>query len=378
MKILVRISINFDSKYMRWIFIILLVTARIFHPDTIPRSHNGFITVAASKKYMSPSILGELFTGSNYRREWETPVTMPEFNIKKTNFKIVKMGGGQQTISLDLVDDKNRDWTLRSVDKNVLPKQKYQQNKFILSIIQDHVSGSYPYAGLSVPGIAHAAGVPAGEQYLYFVPDDSAFGVYRSLMANKVFILINKPPQTDSAITTTMMLERLKHNRQSYVDEKEYLKARLVDWLVADWDRHLGQFRWTEKRTDSGIAFCIIPRDHDQAFYRSNGLLAKVVGMPHLNKFNRSGGELELLSEKTRDLDKRFTDQLKKEDWERIIKQFQNNVTDSVIKAAIKKQPKEIFAIGGNDMIGKLISRRDGLLKHGMEYYSFLSKLKLN
>lgn len=59
-----------------------------------------------------------------------------------------------------------------------------------------------------------------------------------------------------------------------------------------------------------------------------------------------------------------------------IIKQFQNNVTDSVIEAAIKKQPKEIFAIRGNELIGKLISRRDGLLKHAMKYYSLLNKLK--
>ena len=160
---------------MRWIVIILFATARIYAPDTIPHAHNGFITVPASKKYSSPSILGEIFSGSNYRREWETPVTMPVFDIKKTNFKIVKMGGGQQTTSLDLIDEKNREWTLRSVDKNVQLLKKYQQNIFIQSIIRDNVSGSYPYAGLSVPDIAHAAGVPAGEQYLYFVPDDSAF-----------------------------------------------------------------------------------------------------------------------------------------------------------------------------------------------------------
>ncbi|MDB5198525.1 MAG: hypothetical protein JWO92_488 [Chitinophagaceae bacterium] len=369
-------SINFD-RYMRWIFIILLLTARIFPPDTIPHSHNGFITVPASKKYISPSILGEIFTGSNYRREWETPVTMPVFNIKKTNYKIVKMGGGLQTISLDMVDDKNREWTLRSIDKNVLSLKRYQQNIFVQSVIQDGISGSYPYAELSVPDIAHAAGVPAGEQYLYFVPDDSAFGEYRSLMANKVFILINTQPQPEKAITTTMMLEKLKQDKQCYVDEKEYLKARLVDWLVADWDRHIDQFRWIEKRTDSGVAFFVVPRDHDQAFFRSNGLLVKVVGRPHLNKFNSSGSGIEALSEKTRDLDKRFTAQLQKEDWEMIIKQFQHNVTDSVIEVAIKKQPREIFAISGNDMIGKLISRRDGLLKHVMEYYSFLGKLIL-
>ena len=361
---------------MRWIFIILLTTARIFPPQAIPHSHNGFITVAASEKYISPSILEEIFVGSNYRREWQTPVTMPVFDIRKTNFKIVKIGGGLQTISLDLVDDKNREWALRSVDKNVLSLKKYQRNIFIHSIIQDNVSGSYPYAELSVYDIAHAAGVPAGEQQLYFVPDDTAFGVYRSLMANKVFILINTQPQPEKAITTTEMQEKLKQNKQCYVDEGEYLKARLVDWLVADWDRHIDQFRWIEKSTDSSIGFFVVPRDHDQAFFRSNGLLVKIVGRPHLNRFNRSGSGIDELSEKTRDLDKQFTGQLQKEDWEMIIKQFQHNVTDSVIEAAMKKQPKEIFAISGNELIGILISRRNGLLQHAMEYYSFLSKLK--
>lgn len=360
---------------MRWLFIILLATARIVLPEAIPHSHNGFITAPASKKYISPSILGQIFIGTNYRKEWQTPVTMPVFNISKTNFKIVKIGGGLQTISLDMVDDNNRELTLRSVDKNVLSLKKYQQNIFIHSIIQDNVSGSYPYAELSVYDIAHAAGVPAGERHLYFVPDDTAFGVYRPIMANKVFILINTQPQQEKAITTIQMLDTLKQSKLFYVDEREYLKARLVDWLVADWDRHIDQFRWVEKRTDSGVGFFVVPRDHDQAFFRSNGLLVKIVGRPHLNRFNSSGSGIDDLSEKTRDLDKQFTGHLQKEDWEKIIKQFQHNVTDSVIQVALKKQPKEIFAINGNELIGILISRRDGLLKHAMEYYSFLSKL---
>lgn len=194
-------------------------------------------------------------------------------------------------------------------------------------------------------------------------------------MANKVFILINTQPQQEKAITTTQMQAMLKQNKQCYVDEKEYLKARLVDWLVADWDRHMDQFRWVEKRTDSGIGFFVIPRDHDQAFFRSNGLLVNIVGRPHLNKFNSSCSGIDDLSEKTRDLDKQLTGHLQKEDWERIIKQFQHNVTDSVVVTAIKKQPKEIFAINGNELIGILKSRRDGMLQHAMEYYTFLSKL---
>jgi hypothetical protein len=148
-----------------------------------------------------------------------------------------------------------------------------------------------------------------------------------------------------------------------------------MDWLIADWDRHEDQWRWIERNTGSGIAFHVVPRDHDQAFFRSNGLLVKFLGlffMPHINKFNKNGHGIKGLSKKTRAMDKRFTNRLTKEGWEHIIKEFQNNINDSVIEAAIKKQPKEIFAISGNELIEKLKSRRDGMQKHVMRYYSFL------
>ena len=362
---------------MRWIFIVMLTALRIKDQDLLPQSHLGLITVPASVKYSYPSLLEKLLFGSNYRREWGRPVTMPVFDLKKTNFQIVRMGGGQQTTSLELVDDKGREWALRSVDKDVEPPKSFMENTFIQRVIQEHVSGSYPYAGLSVASIAQAAGVPAGEQCLYFVPDDSVFGQYRSTMANRVFILVNNQPQPQKGIMTNEMMEKLKLDEQFNVDQKEFLKARLVDWLVADWDRHDDQWRWIQEKTDSGIAFHIVPRDRDQAFYRSNGLLVKFVGlffMPHINKFNKKGRGLKGLSKKTRTLDKEFTRRLKKEDWETIIKEFQENISDSVIESAIKKQPPEIFAIRGNDLIEKLKSRRDGLLKHAMKYYYFLNR----
>lgn len=196
-------------------------------------------------------------------------------------------------------------------------------------------------------------------------------------MANKVFILVNNQPQPQPGIPTDTMLAKLKADKRYYVDPKEYLKARLVDWLIADWDRHEDQWRWIEEKTDSGIAFFVVPRDRDQAFYKSNGLLVKIVGlffMPHINKFNKSGRGIKILGEKAKELDKQIMGALKKEDWETIIREFQNNITDSVIESAIKKQPPEIFAIRGNEIIEKLKSRRDGLLKHVMEYYDFLQR----
>lgn len=364
-------------KFIYWKWFLVLSAIKLYHHVSFAQFSVEQATVPASEKYIKPSAFKKFFQGKNYRQEWETPVTMPVFKLNETNLKIVEMGGGQQTTSLELVDDLGREWALRSVDKEVMPPKKFMENTFMERVIQDLVSGSYPYAGLSVYEIAKAAGILAGEQKLYYVPDEPRFGEYRSAMANKVFILVNNQPQIEKNILTEEMLEKLSHGKNYYVDQKEYLKARLVDWLVADWDRHDGQWRWMERRTDSGIAFQIVSRDRDQAFYRSNGILAKIAGlffMPHINKFNDDARGIKGLSKKTRHFDKQFTDQLKKEDWERTIREFQNNVTDSVIELAIKKQPPEIFAIHGDELIEKLKSRRDGLFKHVMKYYFFLKR----
>lgn len=255
---------------------------------------------------------------------------------------------------------------------------KFMQNTFLERIIQDHVSAAYPYAGLSVPDISRAAGVATGHQQLVYVPDDTAFGQFRSAMADKVFILVNQQSQAEKGVTTNEMMEKVRSGGQYFVDQKAYLKARLVDWLVADWDRHKDQWRWVEKKTSSGISFQVIPRDRDQAFFKSNGLLVKFISlffMPQLIGFKKSSAGIKRLCKKSRYMDIKFTNQLQKRDWEMIIGEFQNNITDSVIESAIKKQPVEIFAIRGKEMIEKLKSRRDGLLKHGMKYYSFLQRI---
>lgn len=362
---------------MRWIFIFILSITKICSGNIYFEQHQDHVTVAASKKYSSPSILERIFFGSNYRKEWETPVKMPVLDLQNMDLQIVEMGGGQQTTSLELADESGREWALRSVDKDVKPPGPALQNRVLLNIIQDQVSGAYPYAGLSVPDIAHAAGVPAGEQHLYFVPDDNAFGVHRSAMANRVFILVNRQPGVQENISTDTMMKKLKNDPRFYVDQEAYLKARMVDWLVADWDRHDDQWRWTEKKTDSGFAFHIVPRDRDQAFFRSNGLLVKFFGLfflPHINKFNKSARGIKGLSTKSWQYDQEFTNRLTRKDWEKMIKEFQKNVSDSVIETAMRRQPPEIFAIRGDKLIKKLQSRRDGLLKHSMKYYDFLHR----
>src|SRR5687768_1980257 len=83
-----------------------------------PRTRDS-VVVMASDKYGDPPFLKRFLMGKNYRDVWRTPVKLPVFHLKDYDFKIIELGGGQQTKSLKLEDKKGREWALRTIDKDV-------------------------------------------------------------------------------------------------------------------------------------------------------------------------------------------------------------------------------------------------------------------
>jgi hypothetical protein len=339
------------------------------------------VYVAASEKYDHPSAFQRLVMGNNYRKEWSTLVNMRVFHLQKEKggLKITGLGGGKQTKSLKLEDSKGREWTLRTIDKDpekALPENF--RNTLGEEIVQDLVSTAHPYSALAIPDLAKVNNITAAQPEFFFVPDDPALGFYRPLFANTVCMLESRNPTPDGSDSksTGKLLEKMVEDNDQKADQKSVLNARLLDMLVADWDRHFDQWKWWTKDTGRGKIYYPIPKDRDQALSWSDGLLVKFVSdnkLPFLKGFRATIPSIHWLNWSARDFDKTFLNQLNSEQWKAIITQFQANLTDSVINTAVHRIPPEIFPLKGETIIKKLKSRRDLLLKDGMKYYHFLS-----
>ncbi len=46
--------------------------------------------------------------------------------------------------------------------------------------------------------------------------------------------------------STFKLFHRLEEKRSERVDSKSFLKARLVDIFLGDWDRHTDQWKWAK------------------------------------------------------------------------------------------------------------------------------------
>lgn len=359
----------------------------------------------ASKNFPVAKGLKKFIIGNNYRTEWSTPVEMKVFKIseEKGGLSIISLGGGKQTQSLRLRDKNGKDWMLRTVDKlatRAIPKNL--RGTFAEDIALELNSASYPYAPLIIPPLADALDLAAPHPKLFFVPDDPAFGVYRTTFANKVCMLeernavndslemklirrlfnqvpkeINLSKETDETKTTAKFFDKMLEENDHRPIQEEVLKARLLDIVVGDFDRHLDQWRWGSVDTGKGKIYYPIPRDRDQAYFYSDGFLLKGLSrraLPFLKGFRHDIPKIDWLGYSAKDFDRLFLTDLDADEWKTIIAETGQKLTDSVIRKSINELPPEIARISGNTIAEKMISRRNLLSTEGMSYYHFISK----
>ncbi len=344
-----------------------------------PVSGSARVKAAASGQYTNPTFFQRLILGSNYRKEWSTPVEVPVFRIKEMGFTILQLGGGKQTKSLRLKDKKGQEWVLRTVEKNVEPNlPPLLKNTIAERVVQDMVSAAHPYAPLTIPTLANAIGIVVPVPTLYYIPSDENLQPYKSIFEHSLCYLEEREPTPDNTDTkgTEKMLEDLVEKNDHQVIQTEVLKARLLDMLVADWDRHADQWRWGDKDSAGAKYYYAIPRDRDQAFFNSNGILiriARYVAARHFVGFRSNLKKLTDLNFKAWNFDETFLNELDRDQWNGIINDAQKALTDSVIEEAVRKMPSNIYAISGKEIEGKLKKRRNDLSTAGMEYYSFLA-----
>lgn len=366
-------------KYFFILFYCFYVSAKGGAQSNVPIAYPAYDSVltSASNRYIPSSFLQRLIMGSNYRKEWQTIVKLPLFKLSASAFTVKDLGGGMQTKSLHLTDSLGKQWALRTVDKDVSGAMPpWARNTLAQKAMQDLTSASFPYGATVVSSLAKAAGIYTSEPQLFSVADDTALGQYRNLFVNTVCLLEERDRGFDSTLSSKTLLPLIKADATNLIEQKVLLRARLLDMLIADWDRHENNWRWGVKDSAGINIYYATPTDRDWAFYKTKGLLPaiiKFVALPFLENFNKKV-KAKALNFKAWVFDKTLAGQLTKRDWQDMIKEFQQNITDSVIDAAVKTMPPEIYALNGETFIATLKSRRDNLNKEGMAYYRFLSE----
>lgn len=350
------------------------------------------ITVAANDRYDGKSRLFEWLIGKHNRKYWSVENEFPLFDVTEVEGGLdpVRIGGKGQSTTLHLEREDGRDFVLRSVDKEA--GRIWDENlrkTFALDVAQDQFSIINPYAALVIPDLADAAGVYHTNPKIYFVPDDPQLGAYAEQLSGELALFEERPNgdmsnvesvgNSDEILSSSELIRELDGDIDHRVDQKEFARARLLDMLLADWDRHSDQWRWAsfEPEDEKGKIYKPIPRDRDVALMRMTGLIpsaARILGpFFQYQNFSESYGNLKGLNNNSLYLTRRFTNQLTREDWLEIATDIEASLTDDVIEGAVRNYPDPVFEKYGEETIQILKVRRDKLIDVSKEYYDLIS-----
>lgn len=363
------------NRLFTFLAILVISTARAQMPAV------DSVTVAISPAYDSVGSLHRMLFGESYRKLWAAPVKMKVFYLakEKGGLTIEQVGGGLQTRSLRLKDDSGREWVLRTIQK--YPERGLPKNlraTIAKDILQDQVVTAHPYSSLTVPPLAEALSIPHANPEIVYVPDDPALGEYRKDFANAVFLFEEREPvQAENTDNTEKTQRKMEEDNDVHIDQQIVLRARLLDMLLGDWDRHEDQWRWQRENDDKKVTYTPVPRDRDQVYYNTTGVFPWIISHQWLKSrfqgYHDHIRDINGFNFNARYFDRYFLNGLSEEEWRKQVHYIQATLTDSLIRRSVMLMPDTIFKLSGEKIISAFIARRNGLEEEAISYYKFLS-----
>ncbi|MEZ4698993.1 MAG: BamA/TamA family outer membrane protein [Rhodothermales bacterium] len=354
--------------------------------DAYPDYTDSTRTLAANPGYVRGGVY-EFLLGRHNRDIWALPVTVPYLDLGREagGLTPVKRGGGMQTFSLRLRGADGREYGLRSIDKD--PSVSLPQalrNTVARDLVQDQIASIHPYGAFAIPPLARAAGIYHSEPRLVYVPDDPRLGVYRETFGGQLMMFELRPDEdmsdfpnvgrSEDVVSAQKMYAEIEEDNDNRIDVEAFVRARLFDILLSDWDRHKNQWRWAEfDDTDGkGKLYRPVPKDRDWAFNRFDGVLpslARIGFDPKFQQFADDFGNLKGLTMNGMPQDRRLTGPASRAVWLAQAESLQAALTDDVIEQGIDALPASVVAFHGARLKATLKARRDRLPAAAEAYY---------
>ncbi len=343
--------------------------------------------------------------GERYRKYYGTKVSAPTVRLDTLfgGLTPVKKGGGHQSKSLRLRDKEGKEYVMRALRKSAelyLQSMAFQdqyvlddlKDTYTQDILEDFYTGSHPYAPFVIGKLSDPVGIYHTNPVLYYIPKQKALGTYNNIFGDELYMIEEHTGDGHGDVasfgfsndlkSTNSMLEDLRDDEKYAVDTKAYIRARLFDMVIGDWDRHVDQWRWAEFKEGKKIIYRPVPRDRDQAFSKmGDGALMKIAtrtipGLKLMEGFNEEIRNVRGFnsSPKTYVLDLALLSGSTKQDWIEQAIYLKENLDGTAIDEALNVFPKEVRDETVLEIKRILLSRLAAIVGTADEYYNILNR----
>jgi hypothetical protein len=376
-----------------------IIKMDVDYKDNFPAVVNASIY---SKEEVTKSKMFKNLWGEHYRKYYGTQISAPTVLLDTLmgGLTPTRKGGGNQSRSLRLEDKNGKEFVMRALRKSatqylqaVAFKDNYVEGQFddtfTESLLLDVYTAAHPYAPFTVGNLADAIDIFHTNPTLYYIPKQNALKHYNEDFGDELYMIEERASSghgdlesfgySNKLISTDDLLKNMRKSDDYKLDEATYIRARLFDMLIGDWDRHQDQWRWAEFKNGSKRTYKPVPRDRDQAFSKNDGFIMGFItrvipALKLMQVYDKDMRSVKWFNLEPYPLDMALINKSDYKNWEKQVKIIQTGITDEIIENAFNQIPHEI----NDETIGQIKKSLKGRLKNlpaiAKEYYSHLAK----
>lgn len=335
--------------------------------------------------------------GEHYRNIYCIPVTVPAATPRTFNGGMNMLGQADNFMGL-LMEDTTRNLYLvkplggsTSFLESQFFKEMYDRDDFEGTYLDTFLGDAYtiinPYTYRVADYLAGKTGLTVNDSRIYYVADDGLRDTVAGgfTLQNRLVNIIDMPDiNTERHIVTTgEMLESIRSHSVYGVDKEMYVRSRLYDLLVGDWNKIPENWNWEARSNGDSILFTPIVIDRNHAFSKVDGLLLPVMlsalSLPFITNYDYtlSNKQLKRTGDLALALDKTLLTEEDNVIWMEQAEYIQSQISHENIDHAFELLPPEIANEQTGEIRNKLKRRRDDLPDIAQRYVRLLDKTEV-
>ena len=322
---------------------------------------------------LNGKLLGDLNTDFHY-----LPVKAPVLDLStfESGLNPTSIEGGQQSLSVRLESKDGTEYIARTIERAVT---KLVPPPFDLApakgLVRYYFTATNPFGFLVSSSLEASLDLYRTDPSLMYLPKQELLKPYNDEIGGKLVLMrasaLGDNEETDLLANSKEIISS-NHFIEEYLDNHAkpdaslYLKVRLLDMLINDWDRHENQWSWAKKSNSEGTVntYYPIPKDRDEALSNYNGWLLSftrqfVPLLFPLKPFDDelSTNDITWMHYVASYLDKLILTDLSKAEWDKVVNEFTTQINDASIVEAVNQLPGQLSVEVKEDIKAKLKQR---------------------
>lgn len=327
--------------------------------------------------------------GKHYREEYYKPITAKTASLSYSGLSIIHQ---RPMLHAFILEDRNSHlYLLRPLGgfscflESKFFRDVYRHEDFKDTYLNDFITEAYtiihPYMFVVSDNLAKSAKISSMSPHVYYMGENAYSDsiLNDNYLKNRLVSISQLPEIKDRNVLKDVdaLMDSL-HTGNAKIKKRNYIKMRLFDMLIGDWNKVSENWYWT--RSTDGDTISYVPQviDRSHAFSKVDGFLFKellgMTGLEFITNYTAHIKDLKKENKLALPLDIALTQNSTAADWMEEARALQADLTDDVIDNAFLSLPTEMQDQDVITLKENLKKRRRSLDATALKYYTILQK----